>query len=108
MARMASGTNVLNGHDWMATASQWAAAWESGTIACRLAQLTKLSANLETITRCWTEFCATLQRRSASLRPAEVRMLRYLMAETGSLLAHLANLDGKAIGCTCHNDRAAV
>ena len=45
---------------------------------------------------------------TASLRPAEVRMLRYLMAETGGLLAQLDKLEGEAIGCTCHNDRAAV
>ena len=52
--------------------------------------------------------CPLYSGETASLRPAEVRMLRYLMAETGSLLAHLANLEGNAIGCTCHNDRAAV
>ena len=42
-----------------------------------------------------------------SLRPAELRMLRYLMSEIGGLLARLATTDAGALGCTCHNDRAA-
>jgi hypothetical protein len=44
----------------------------------------------------------------ASLRPAELRMLRYLIMETGGLLAQIDKLEGEAAGCTCHNDRAAV
>jgi hypothetical protein len=44
----------------------------------------------------------------ATLRPAELRMLRYLMTETGDLLAQIDKLEGEAIGRTCHADRAAV
>ena len=45
---------------------------------------------------------------TASLRPAEARMLRYLMAETGGLLAQLDKREIDSIGCTCHKDRAAT
>jgi hypothetical protein len=45
---------------------------------------------------------------SVTLRPAELRMLRYLMTETGALLGQLDVLEGGLAGCVCHQDRAAV
>ncbi len=43
---------------------------------------------------------------TAALRPAELRMLRYLMAETGQLLAQVDKLDAAAAQCLCHQTRA--
>jgi hypothetical protein len=42
------------------------------------------------------------------LRPAELRMLRYLMTETGKMLAQLDRLENAAIGFSCRQDRAAI
>jgi hypothetical protein len=44
---------------------------------------------------------------SASLRPAELRMVRYLMSEMGHLLARLAIPERGVLGRTCRNGRAA-
>jgi hypothetical protein len=45
---------------------------------------------------------------AASLRPAELRVLRYLMAEIGGLLADLDERASVEPGCRCHENRAAV
>jgi hypothetical protein len=45
---------------------------------------------------------------AASLRPAELRVLRYLMAEIGGLLAQLDEHKSSERGCRCHDNRAAV
>jgi hypothetical protein len=45
---------------------------------------------------------------TVSLRPAEVRMLRYLITEMGGLIAQLGTLRAEEISCTCHSNRAAV
>lgn len=43
-----------------------------------------------------------------SLRPAELRMLRYLTTETRRLLSQLVKLDGGTVDRMCHRNRAAV
>ena len=43
-----------------------------------------------------------------ALTPAELRILRYLMAETGALLAQLQGVAPDPAGCTCDEDRAAI
>jgi hypothetical protein len=43
-----------------------------------------------------------------SLRPAEMRMLRYLSSEIGGLLAQLEHIDSKLPNCACRSQRAAV
>src|SRR4051812_22510939 len=44
---------------------------------------------------------------SASLRPAELRMVRYLLAESGQLIEQLSSLEVDTNGCSCQNDRIA-
>jgi hypothetical protein len=44
---------------------------------------------------------------TTALRPAELRMLRYLMAETGALLVQLQGLTPESMPC-CHTARAAI
>jgi hypothetical protein len=43
-----------------------------------------------------------------SLRPAELRMLRYLLSETGGLLAQLEQIEAGVPVCTCYEERQAV
>jgi hypothetical protein len=43
-----------------------------------------------------------------TMRPAELRMLRYLLTETGGLLRKLDEIGLKLLDCACHLDRAAV
>jgi hypothetical protein len=45
---------------------------------------------------------------TSSLRPAEMRMLRYLSSEIGGLLAQLEHIDFKAPNCACRSQRAAI
>jgi hypothetical protein len=45
---------------------------------------------------------------TVSLRPAEVRMLRYLMTEMGGLIGQLGTFRVEETSCACHNSRAAV
>ena len=44
----------------------------------------------------------------ATLRPAELRMLRYLITETGGLFAQIDRLESDVIDCTRHTGRAAM
>jgi hypothetical protein len=46
--------------------------------------------------------------QTPSLRPAELRMLRYLMAETGSLIAQLKALEESRTGCSYRKDRTSA
>jgi hypothetical protein len=52
--------------------------------------------------------CPLYSRESQSLRPAELRMLRYLLGETGALLGKLNEMSIASLACTCHADRAAI
>jgi hypothetical protein len=45
---------------------------------------------------------------ASSLRPAEVRMLRYLLTEIGGLLAQLEQVESPSPNCACRSQRVAV